>query len=190
MLETKRLILRPWAEEDAPALYRYARDPRVGPSAGWPVHTSVENSREIIQGVLSEPETYAVVLRETGEPVGSVGLLLPPRGNGPLEAGEAEIGYWIGVPYWGQGLIPEAVEALLERCFTQLNCRRVWCSHFDGNEKSRRVMEKCGFVYHHSVTAAPNPVSGVTVTHFTCLTRGQWETGAKGLDGEGAAPCG
>ena len=87
MLETKRLILRPWAEEDAPALYRYARDPRVGPSAGWPVHTSVENSREIIRGVLSEPETYAVVLRETGEPVGSVGILLPPRGNGPLEAG-------------------------------------------------------------------------------------------------------
>lgn len=180
MLETKRLILRPWAEEDAPALYRYARDPRVGPSAGWPVHTGVENSREIIRGVLSEPETYAVVLRETGEPVGSAGILLPPRGNGPLEPGEAEIGYWIGVPYWGRGLIPEAVEALLERCFTALSCHTVWCSYFEGNEKSCRVMEKCGFVYHHSVTGEKNPFSGATITHFTRLTRTEWEARRRG----------
>lgn len=180
MLETKRLILRPWAEEDAPALYRYARDSRVGPSAGWPVHTSVENSREIIRGVLSEPETYAVVLRETGEPVGSAGILLPPRGNSAMAAGEAEIGYWIGVPYWGQGLIPEAVEALLERCFTTLGCHTVWCSHFDGNEKSRRVMEKCGFVYHHSVTGEKNPFSGVDTTHFTRITRTEWENRHQG----------
>lgn len=62
MLETERLILRPWAEADAEALYKYAKDPEVGPIAGWPVHTSVENSREIIREVLSAPETYAVIL--------------------------------------------------------------------------------------------------------------------------------
>lgn len=175
MLETRRLRLRPWREEDASALYRYARDPQVGPSAGWPPHTSEENSREIIRGVLSEPETYAVVLKETGEPVGSVGIILPPRGNSAMEPGEAEIGYWIGVPYWGRGLIPEAVEALLDRCFTVLDCHTVWCSYFEGNDKSRRVMEKCGFVYHHPVTGEPNPVSGATTTHFTRITRPEWE---------------
>ncbi len=62
-METERLILRPWRESDAEALYDYARDERVGPIAGWPVHTSVENSREIIRDVLSAEETYAVVLR-------------------------------------------------------------------------------------------------------------------------------
>ena len=61
MLETERLILRPWEESDAEDLFRYASDPEVGPIAGWPVHTSVENSREIIREVLSAPETYAVI---------------------------------------------------------------------------------------------------------------------------------
>lgn len=60
---TDRLLLRPWTEADAEDLYRYAKDPQVGPAAGWPVHTSVENSREIIKNVLLEPGTYAVCLK-------------------------------------------------------------------------------------------------------------------------------
>ena len=68
MLETERLLLRPWRESDAEDLYRYASDPDVGPIAGWPVHTSIENSREIIRDVLSAEETYAVCLKETGGP--------------------------------------------------------------------------------------------------------------------------
>lgn len=59
-LRTERLILRPWEESDAESLYEYAKDPAVGPIAGWPTHISVENSLEIIRGVLSEKETYAV----------------------------------------------------------------------------------------------------------------------------------
>ena len=68
-LQTKRLILRPWQESDAEALYKYACNPNIGPIAGWPPHTSIGNSREIIKGVLSAPETYAVVLKETGETI-------------------------------------------------------------------------------------------------------------------------
>ena len=65
-LETTRLILRPWQESDAESCYEYAKDPQVGPSAGWPVHTSVENSRETIKNVLSADGTYAVVLKASG----------------------------------------------------------------------------------------------------------------------------
>ena len=75
ILETKRLLLRPWEESDAPELYRYASSPEVGPITGWPVHTSVENSRQIIRDILSADDTYAVVLKETGKPVGSVGIM-------------------------------------------------------------------------------------------------------------------
>ncbi len=75
MIKTNRLILRPWHEEDAEALYKYASDPDVGPIAGWPPHTSVENSLEIIRTVFSAPETYAVVLKDTGEPVGCCGIM-------------------------------------------------------------------------------------------------------------------
>lgn len=128
-LTTERLILRPWSEDDAPSLYKYACDPAVGPIAGWPPHTSVENSCEIIRTILSAPETYAVVLKETGEPVGSVGIMF---GNGvhsaTMENDDAEIGYWIGVPYWGKGLIPEAVRCLLYRCFDILGVQTVWCA--------------------------------------------------------------
>lgn len=65
MITTDRLILRTWQESDADALYRYAKDPAVGPIAGWNPHQSVEESREIIRTVFAAPETYAVCLRES-----------------------------------------------------------------------------------------------------------------------------
>ena len=81
MLETKRLILRPWQVEDAQSCYKYAKNPNIGPKAGWPVHESVENSREIIRTVLSAPNTFAVVLKETMEPIGSIGLMIGKQSN-------------------------------------------------------------------------------------------------------------
>ncbi len=166
--ETKRLILRPWQEVDADILYQYAKDPDVGPIAGWPVHTSVENSREIIQNVLSSEGTYAVVLKTTEEPIGSISVM--QNANIPTAEGECELGYWLGKPYWGQGLIPEAAEALIQYCFEELNMHLIWSGYYDGNEKSRRVLEKCGFVYHHTVFEAPCPLMGECRTeHITCL---------------------
>ncbi len=174
-LETERLILRPWTEGDAGELYRYAKDPAVGPAAGWPVHTSVEDSRRIVRDVLSAPETYAVVLKETGLPVGSAGIIAPQAAHAAIKADERELGYWIGVPYWGRGLIPEAVRALLRRCFLDLDCSAVWCGYYDGNVKSRRVQEKCGFRYHHTEADKPCPLMGdVRTEHFTRLTRAEW----------------
>lgn len=149
-IETERLTLRPWMSDDAEALFKHASDPEVGPSAGWPPHTSVEMSREVIRSVFSAPETYAVVLKETGEPIGCCGLV--PEGARPSEhitSDDAEIGYWIGKPYWGQGLIPEAVEALVSHVRDKLNKRRLWIAFSVGNDKSRRVAEKCGFTFHH-----------------------------------------
>ena len=76
-LQTERLLLRPWKIDDvadAKALFKYASNPHIGPAAAWPVHASVEDSARVIRNVLSTPETYAVVLKETGEPIGSIGL--------------------------------------------------------------------------------------------------------------------
>lgn len=176
MLETERLILRPWKETDAEMLYEYAKHPEVGPSAGWPVHTSVEHSREIIRTVLSEPETYAVVLKETGQPVGSIGLMIGAESNLRIAADEGEIGYWIGVPYWGRGLIPEAVRELMRYGFEDLDLKTLWCGYFEGNEKSRRVQEKCGFRHHHIEKDKPWPLTNSVYTEFiTCITKEQWE---------------
>jgi RimJ/RimL family protein N-acetyltransferase len=151
-LQTKRLILRNWQENDAESLYRYAQNPNIGPIAGWQPHTSIENSREIIKNVLSTDETYAVVLKQTGEAVGSIGLMLSKSEINSVEMveGEGEIGFWIGEPFWGQGLIPEAVCELLRHAFEDLQLTAVWCAYYDGNEKSKRAQAKCGFIYHHT----------------------------------------
>ena len=150
ILETERLILRPFEDSDAESVYEYAKNPNVGPIAGWPVHTSVENSLEIIKNVLSVPETYAVCLKEDNRAIGSIGLKIGAASNLELPDDEAEIGYWIGEPFWGQGLIPEAMKCVIKHAFYDLNLQRLWCGYFDGNNKSKRAQEKCGFIYHHT----------------------------------------
>ncbi len=175
MFITDRIVLRRWEESDAESLYKYAQDPAIGPIAGWPPHTSVEDSLNIIRTVFAAPETYAVVLKETGEPVGSIGIML---GDGlhsaEMQANEAEIGYWIGKPYWGQGLIPEAVRCLLKRCFEDLGMTAVWCGYYDGNTKSRRVMEKCGLRFHHTEEGNTSPLGDVRTEHFMRMTKEEW----------------
>ncbi len=175
-METPRLLLRPWTEADAEALYKYASDPAVGPAAGWEVHTSVEESREIIRTVLSEPETYAVVWKESGEPIGSVGLMAS-RSAVKDESKAMELGYWVAKPFWGLGIMPEAVERIQKRAFEELDCEKLWCAYFDGNAKSARVMEKCGFVFDHTEIVDWRGRGKMLTEHFTLLTRAQWEGG-------------
>jgi len=173
ILETDRLILRPWTQEDAPFLYKYAQDERIGPMAGWLPHTSVENSREIIHTVLSKPETYAVCLKENGKPIGSIGF----HRNDLAEADdEYELGYWIGKPYWGQGLIPEASREMLRYAFENLGMNRIWCGYYDGNEKSRRVQEKLGFVYQRKTEGIEVSLLGeIRTGHSNLMTKERWQ---------------
>lgn len=175
VIETKRLILRPWEDRDAPALFKYAKDERVGPIAGWPVHTSIEHSLDAIHSVLSAPETYAVIPKETGEPAGSIGIMFGTDATlGNMKPCEAELGYWIGVPFWGRGLIPEAVEKLLERCFEILDCNTVYCGYYEGNDRSRRVQEKCGFRYYRTETEHIDMCGVKHVEIFNRITKDEW----------------
>ncbi len=172
-LETERLLLRPWEETDAEECYKYAKDPRVGPMAGWPMHTSVENSRQVIHDVLMVPETYAIVLKKTGLPIGSIGL---HHNDLASKDDEAELGYWLGVPYWGRGLVPEAAKELLRHAFEDLNLARVWCGYYDGNEKSKRVQEKLSFRHQWTSDEVPVPQMGETRKgHVNLLTKEEWE---------------
>lgn len=176
VLETSKLILRPWKETDYKSLYEYAKDPLVGPSAGWPVHTSEENSLQIIRDVLSDEETYAVTLKDDNIAIGSISLKLGENSNIHLDTSEAEIGYWLGVPYWGRGYIPEAVKELMKYAFHNLGLTTLWCGYFDGNENSKRVQEKCGFQFHH--TEADRELAlihEVKTLHINRITKEEWE---------------
>ena len=173
ILETNRLLLRPWREDDAEDLYTYAGDPEVGPPAGWPPHTSVENSREIIRAVLSAPDTFAVCLKENGKPIGSIGF----HRNDLVEADdEYELGYWIGKPYWGQGLIREASREKLGFAVEDLSMSCIWCGYYDGNEKSRRVQEKLGFVYQRKTEGIEVSLLGeIRTGHSNLMTKARWQ---------------
>ena len=173
MLETKRLLLRPFTEADADDLYEYAKDPRVGPIAGWPVHTGVDNSREIIRTVFAAPNVFAVVDKAGGKVIGSAGFV---GGDFPELPGPAnEIGYALSPAFWGRGLMPEAVNELLRFGFEQLGLNAIWCSHYDGNQKSKRVIEKCGFRYRFSRETEVTLMNERRLTHFYALIREEWE---------------
>ena len=175
MLKTERLILRPWCKDDAESLYQYASNPEIGPPAGWPPHISVENSREIILNVFSTPEIYAVCLKDDS-PIGCIGLKLNGNTDMTDRDDECELSYWIGQPYWGQGLIPEASRELLNYAFETLGMRAVWCGYYEGNEKSKRVQEKLGFVYQYTTeNLEVSLVNEIRTGHTNLLTKERWQ---------------
>ncbi len=170
-LRTNRLTLRPWTEADAPALYRWARDPEVGPRAGWEPHESVEESARIIREVLAVPESYAIVIRDrtpADEPAGAIGLKFGAASDLARDASEAELGYWLARPFWGCGYMPEAGRALLAHAFNNLHLKVVWAGHYDANLQSRRVMEKLGLTEKRTRNADGR------IEHVLCVTRAQW----------------
>ena len=146
-MQTERIILRPWLESDAEALFKYASDPEVGSRAGWPPHKSVEESLEIIRTVFKDTtNTWAIVLKETGEAIGAMGYGPSCQCNLPSREGEPLIGYWVGRPYWNQGICTEALRLMLDHIRRTTDINSLISGHFIDNPASGRVMEKCGFV--------------------------------------------
>lgn len=175
-LFTERLVLRPWLVSDADDLYEYAKEPAVASPCGFPVHTSPIDSREVIQNVLAVPECYAVCLRQNRRAIGCIGLTIGRASRFGLPDDEAELGYWIGVPFWGQGLTTEASRRLIRHGFDDLGLARIWCGYFEGNGRSRRVMEKCGFSYDHTNKDILWKLTGQTCTqHVMLLERRAWK---------------
>lgn len=175
-LTTPRLLLRPWREDDADILFRWAQNPAVGPIAGWPAHGSVEESREIIRTLFSAPETYAIVLCEENIPIGAIAIksgegLTPSLRGCP----DGELGYWLAEEYWGRGIMTEAAKAIIRHAFDTLKYDKLWCGYYEGNERSRRVMEKCGFRFHHTEINKPTLLGDVRTEHLLLLTKEEWK---------------
>ena len=218
-LVTERLLLRPWLPEDASDLYEYAKNPNIGPRAGWLPHKDAAESGQVIRDVLTRPEIYAIVLRDTSTPIGAVGLqnfrITGPEGelvsffderksedplcctrqghmyrmgmteqsilpNG-LQA-EAELGYWLAEPFWHQGIMTEAAEAVLEHGRKHLNLSRVWADYYEGNDASRRVMERTGFHFHHVDRHRVIELLGEERTAYVNVLEWEKPAGAAGND--------
>ena len=147
IMETSRIVLRPWRDSDAPVLYKWASDPEVGPHAGWAPHKSVEESLEVIRTVFKDAtNTWAIELKETGEAIGAMGYGPSCDCNLPARQGEPLIGYWIAKPYWNRGICTEALGLMIEHIRKTTDIKSLISGHFVDNPASGRVMEKCGFV--------------------------------------------
>lgn len=146
IFKTQNLTLRPWMDSDAECLYHFAKNPNIGPIAGWPPHESVEDSLNVIKTVFSKKETYAVVKDDI--PIGCIGLLFHPDTNHWWGEGAVELGYWIAEEYWGNGYAAEASEVLIKRAFDDLDVKQIYASYRIENFQSKRVLEKLGFKYH------------------------------------------
>lgn len=176
ILKTERLILRPWNIEDAESLYEYASDPQVGPIAGWPPHHDAEESKGIIENVLNGAECYAVCLKQDNKAIGAIELKLNGHTDMTDRDDECELGYWLGRPFWGNGYMPEAAREIIRHGFEDLSMSVIWCGYYDGNEKSKRVQEKCGFTWYRTTEDVEVPLMNeIRVGHTNILTRKQWE---------------
>lgn len=142
-LRTKRLVLRPFRASDIPDLVRLAGAREVAATTARIPHPYTEaDARHFLEHLEKDKDfgyAFAITLLASGELVGAVGL--HPATGQP----RAELGYWIGVPYWGNGYATEAAEAVVAFGFESLKLHRIFAGYFRGNDASRRVLEKLGF---------------------------------------------
>lgn len=147
-LETPRLLLRTFRQTDLHDFYEYASVAGVGEMAGWKHHESLAETQRVLDGFLAEKNIFALVDKEHGKVIGSLGLHTSNAGGTEYELLRCkEIGYVLSKAYWGRGLMPEAVKEVIRFCFDDLQAELLTVGHYAGNQQSKRVIEKCGFTF-------------------------------------------
>lgn len=145
-IETSRLYLRPFTLDDAQDMFEYAKSPHVGPHAGWSAHTHIEESKGIIRMFIEQDEVLAIVQKSDRKVIGSIGLHQDTKrllGKDEVRS----LGYVLGEDYWGHGYATEAARAVLRHAFRDLGIKLISVYHYEGNARSRHVIEKLGFRY-------------------------------------------
>lgn len=175
IFETKRLVLRPWQISDADSLYYYAKDPDVGPNCGWKPHDNIKESLYVIEHGLNHMHDFAICLNKDHIAIGSISLILHKHSTLTNNENECELGFWLGKPFWNQGLMSEAAKELIRYGFMDLGMDIIWCGYYDGNDKSKRIQEKLGFCYHHTNHNVEIPVlNEMRTEHINYLKKSDW----------------
>lgn len=155
LIETERLILRAFRESDLADFYEYASVEGVGEMAGWHHHESIEESTEILDKFINEDKTFAICLKENGKVIGSLGIEKYGLEEKLTEFDGyigREIGFVLNKDYWNRGLMPEAVSAVKDYLFNELDFDFLLCGYYNFNERSKKVQEKCGFKPYRALT--------------------------------------
>lgn len=147
VIETRRLLLRPFTTADAQLMYdNWASDPDVTKYLTWPTHSSPEVTKAVLADWVSNyPRQnfyqWAIVLKELGQPIGSIGVV-----DLSENISKAEIGYCMGKAWWHQGIMTEALKAVMDYMFDRVGLNRVEAAHDANNPHSGAVMKKCGML--------------------------------------------
>ena len=174
-IETKRLLIRPWDDFDADELFELAQEPEIGYWCGWEPHKHIRDTFFVLHNFLEIEETYAICLKDNNIIIGSIGLHFKNNTDLTDKDDEAELGYWIGKPYWNNGYATEAGKAIIKHAFKDLKLSRVWCGYYEGNEQSKRVQEKLGFKFHHRSESAEVPQLNTTrIGYVSCLSKDEY----------------
>lgn len=172
VLETERLILRPYTRSDAEGLFAYASNPNVGPNGGWKPHKDVQESLEIIEDIFID-SSWAIIDKESKKLIGSIGFEQDKHRPG---ISSKEIGYSLAEEFWGKGLMTEAAKEVIRYSFEELKLDILAICTGPANGRSARVIEKCGFKYEGTTRYCYKIFDG-TIRDSRCysLLRSEWE---------------
>lgn len=177
-IQSPRLLLRLWKQDDLMDLYDYASVDGVGQMAGWKPHSSIEESARILDMFISGKKTFA--LEYEGKVIGSLGIECYDEKQIPElnDFKGREIGYVLAKDYWGRGLMPEAVKAAIDWFFSHTDGEFLTCGYFVWNRQSERVQEKCGFHFLKEIRFE-TMLDKTEKTNVNILWRREWEDAKK-----------
>lgn len=150
IIDTHRLTLRPWNENDLFDFHEFISDERVSQCSGSRAITDIEISKECIHNYIIHNLSYAVVLKASNKVIGSIGMDRISPDENLTNLNQRYIGYTIHPNYWGNGYATEAAQCLIKYLFEECDLDLVWTSHYDFNIRSSKVIAKCGFKYAFS----------------------------------------
>ena len=163
-LETVRLLIRPFQEEDADAFFACCQNPNLGNNAGWAPHKTIEESREILQNVfIGQENIWAMILKDAQQLIGSIGIVPDPKRENPQVR---MLGYWLDEAHWGKGYMTEAVQAILNYGFNELQLSLITANCYPHNKRSQQVLERNGFIYEGALHQAELTYNGNIFDHL------------------------
>lgn len=154
-IKTPRLLLEPLCKEHLEDMHQILSDSAVSDLAGFPLSHTLEDSRSLLERRLTKGDTLALVEKGTGKMVGILTLQSRSLEDSPIpsEYTGRDLGFFLARSHWGQGLMPEAIQAVCQYCFETLGYDFITCDHFPRNRQSARVIEKCSFTYLYDTIA-------------------------------------
>jgi len=182
-LETNRLLLRPWEGKDAFDFNEYAGDPRIRTVVGWPVHTSMEETKAVIADFLKSDELFAIVLLDTGKVIGSIGFYHRDPEECTARTPHRELGFALSPDYWDKGLLQEAVDVCAKYGFERLGLGVLWCGHDVDDKISPQIMEDCGFTFRFERRIKRAFGAEKRLKYYYALTRQTYLADGQGEDG-------